>query len=263
MGSVSDNANIVNSCDGDAGKGKPSGNPAAFDPARASFSPVIVVCGHYGVGKTNFSINLACDLARAGRAVCLCDLDVVNPYFRSSDYAQVLEEHGVEVLAPLFAGTALDAPMLSGRIATEIERARNTPGRHLIIDAGGDDAGATALGSFSDSVASGAYDMLYVVNALREQTTDAHAAAALLPEIEAQAHINATALVNNTHLMGETLPSHIKTGVAFANEVAEVLNLPVLCTTVPVRLAGGVDLDAIACDSVYICKQHVVTPWDA
>ena len=62
---------------------------------------IIIVCGHYGCGKTNFSLNLALDIAKQGKAVTLIDLDVVNPYFRSSDYQEVLKENGVDVIAPV------------------------------------------------------------------------------------------------------------------------------------------------------------------
>lgn len=73
-------------------------------------TPVLVVAGHYGVGKTNLSLNLALDAAACGRQVALVDLDVVNPFFRSSDYRDLLGERSVRVIAPVFAGTNLDGP---------------------------------------------------------------------------------------------------------------------------------------------------------
>ena len=69
-----------------------------------------IIYGHYGCGKTNLSINLALDLARQGKRVTLVDLDIVNPYFRSSDYTPMLREKGIKVVAPQFAGTNLDLP---------------------------------------------------------------------------------------------------------------------------------------------------------
>ena len=224
---------------------------------------VVVVCGHYGVGKTNFCLNLALDAAREGGQVCLVDLDVVNPYFRSSDYRGLLEDAGVQVLAPPFAGTALDAPMLSGRIATEVEAAHRGLGRMVILDIGGDDAGATALGSFSDAVNDGPYAMLYVLNAMREQTVEAQQALVLLREIEAASHCLATHLVNNTHLQGETDAGVLQRGVEFAETVAAEASLPILCTTVPAHLQECVDLQTLACDSVYMVQKYVTAPWDA
>ena len=71
--------------------------------------PVTLVSGHYGVGKTTFALNMAVDVANEGAAVTLVDLDVVNPYFRSSEYRDLAEGHGVKLIAPVFgeAGRAL------------------------------------------------------------------------------------------------------------------------------------------------------------
>ena len=76
-----------------------------FDVKR--LKPVTVITGHYGVGKTNLAINLALDARKAGLEVRLADLDVVNPYFRSSDYRRLLEDAGVQVIAPRYAGTTV------------------------------------------------------------------------------------------------------------------------------------------------------------
>ena len=89
-------------------------------------APVLVVTGHYGVGKTNLSLNLAFDAAARGRQVTVVDLDVVNPFFRSSDYRDLLGERGVRVIAPVFAGTNLDGPSLSGTIAPVVEAAQRS-----------------------------------------------------------------------------------------------------------------------------------------
>ena len=87
-------------------------------------APVAVVCGHYGVGKTNLTLNIALDAAAAGRAVTVIDLDVVNPFFRSSDYRALLDERGIRLVAPVFAGTNVDGPSLSGTIEPAIDTAQ-------------------------------------------------------------------------------------------------------------------------------------------
>ena len=89
--------------------------------------PVVVVTGHYGVGKTNFSLNLALDAAAAGREVTLIDLDVVNPYFRSSEYREMMEAAGIRLIAPVFAerGSNLDVPSLTGAIVPAIQMAQH------------------------------------------------------------------------------------------------------------------------------------------
>ena len=91
-----------------------------FDPR--DIARFTVVTGHYGSGKTNLSINLALDLARTYDEVMLVDLDIVNPYFRSSDYTAMLVEHGVRVISPTFAGTTLDTPSLPGAVGAAFDR---------------------------------------------------------------------------------------------------------------------------------------------
>ena len=133
-----------------------------FDVSQ--LSGVLIVCGHYGVGKTAFSLSLAKDAFRAGKHVTLVDLDVVNPYFRSSDQAQSLRAAGISVITPVYAGPDcnIDMPALTGAVAPAIERASSDAGELCIIDVGGDDAGAAALGRFSRTIASAPYEMWYV-----------------------------------------------------------------------------------------------------
>ena len=59
-------------------------------------SSITVICGHYGCGKTNLVLNLAAEAAQRGRRSVVVDMDVVNPYFRSSDYSALLKKLGVE-----------------------------------------------------------------------------------------------------------------------------------------------------------------------
>ena len=251
------------------------GAPLGRDDKRGSSlgvtsAPVLVVTGHYGVGKTNLAINLALDAAAHGRAVTLVDLDVVNPYFRSSDYRALLEGRGVRVIAPVLAGTNLDGPSLSGTIVPAIEQAQRSGGGELaLIDAGGDDAGATALGRFADAVDAAPYELLYVVNRSRNLTQSPEEAAAILREIEAKAHLRATAVANNTHLQGETDVATIEQGIPFARKVASLAGLPLAFTTVPAGLAGQVaDPEKFRHapnegeQTLYPVQVYVRTPWE-
>ena len=201
------------------------------------FSHIIVVAGHYGCGKTNLSINLAHHLAQQGEAVTLVDLDLVNPYFRSSDYREEMEERGIHVISPLYASTNLDIPALSPEINSVFVK----PEGHVIIDVGGDDAGAAALGRFAAKIReSGPYEMLYVINRYRVLTSSAAEAAAILPEIEASSRLKATGIVNNSHLLQDTTVQQVLDSVPFANEVAEETGLPIRFTSVLTSIAGGI-----------------------
>ena len=238
-------------------------------PAWVPAAPVLVVTGHYGVGKTNLSLNLALDAAARGLEVTVVDLDVVNPFFRSSDYRGLLDEAGARVIAPVFAGTNLDGPSLSGTILPAVEQARAGEGRLLIVDAGGDDVGATALGRFAKTVAPGPYEMLYVVNRSRNLTQEPAEAVEVLREIEAKSHLRATCVVNNTHLQRDTDAQVVEQGVPFAQAVAQAAGLPLACTTVPAAAARQVaDRETTHRapnedrQTYYPVQVYVRTPWE-
>lgn len=217
-------------------------------------SRVTVVCGHYGTGKTNLSINLALDCARHGDDVYLVDLDVVNPYFRSADYADVLTENGVKVVGPNFANTNLDTPSLPAAVRSTIAE-----GSRVIVDVGGDDAGATALGVYSKTLADAEPDVVYVVNRYRSMTTQANEAVQILAEIEAMSHLRATCIANNSHLKQDTTEATILDSMGFAEEVASATGLPLRFTTAP-RSLDFSQLNKIP--NIYPVDVLVRAPWE-
>lgn len=225
------------------------------DNLRNALRPVTVVVGHYGAGKTNFCVNLACDLASEGECVTLVDLDIVNPYFRATEQRAALEAAGVNLVAPVFAeaGTSLDVPSLSGGVAPAIEAAGD--GNRVIIDAGGDDAGATALGRFAAAIEVKGYAMLYVANRFRNLVADPHDVLENLREIEQASHLRATVIVNNSHLQDETTANTVEQGIEYAAELSQLANLPLVCTTVPYSCSFPDVSDTYRVDRV------VAVPW--
>jgi len=213
-----------------------------------------IVCGHYGSGKTNFALNLALRRHTGGGELTLVDLDIVNPYFRSSDYTCFLEEKGIRVIAPGTAGTTLDAPALTPGISAAIRG-----GGDVIIDAGGDDVGAAALSRFAGEIGERGYEMLYVVNRFRLQTADPADAADLLGEIETASGLKATALVNNSHLSGLTAPADVLEGIAYAHDVSRLTGLPLATSTVPLALAGAPELAGY---DLFPVEILVKLPWN-
>ena len=101
----------------------------------------LVLVGNYGSGKTELALNRAMDFVTRGKTT-LVDLDIVNPYFRSGEKADMLREAGVRVLMPTFALSTVDIPALPAEIQSVFE----LPSDHVIFDVGGDDTGAAALG---------------------------------------------------------------------------------------------------------------------
>lgn len=197
-------------------------------------SRITVVCGHYGCGKTNLALNLAVEAAAKGRRSVIVDMDIVNPYFRSSEYGSFLEKHGVQLIAPVFANTTLDTPVLP----PEIYSIFNMEDTDVFIDAGGDDVGATALGRLSRELEQAGYDMIYVVNRYRILSTKPEETLPLLREIESASHLRATAVVNNSHLGVDTTLETVRDAVDFAKESARLCNLPLLYSTIPDFAAG-------------------------
>ena len=213
---------------------------------------VTVICGHYGTGKTNLSLNLAMDSAAEGEHVTLIDMDIVNPYFRSSDHARELGSLGIRVIGPNFANSNLDTPSLPPTIGDAISE-----GSRVIIDVGGDDAGATALGVYRRQLAAADPEVVYVVNRYRSQTTSPEESVEIMREVERAAGIRATRIVNNSHLKQHTDARIIEDSIPFAERGSELTGLPIWFHTVPV----GIDLLNNS-RQYYRVRVLVKAPWE-
>ena len=215
-----------------------------------------IICGHYGSGKTNLALNLAMDLKRGGAGVVLVDLDIVNPYFRSADYTDLMEKNGIKVISPSTAGTTVDAPALTGEILSVFDKT----GDSIIIDVGGDDAGAYALGRFSNRIAAqGEYEMLYVINKYRKLISTPQEAVELLREVESAGSLRATGIVNNSHLCDLTSAQDILSSVPYAEQTAALAGLPLVMTAVPKKLERKL---AGKIENLYPVEIIVKLPWN-
>jgi hypothetical protein len=211
-----------------------------------------IICGQSGCGKTNLSINLAIDAAAEGHFVTLVDLDIVNPYFRSSGYAEALAKKGIQIIGPVFTASGSDLPMLSPEVSSIFYGTGM-----VIIDVGGDAAGATALGRYAQKVKMLDYELLFVINMYRSINVSADGALALLREIEGACGLKATAVVNNSHLMWETTTGVIADSLVFAQAVSEISGLPIRFTTIP---KGG-NVQNVDYGDVYPVDIYVRQPW--
>ena len=186
---------------------------------------ISIVTGHYGTGKTEFSVNLALALAAEGASVMLADLDIVNPYFRSRERRSLLEEAGVRLISSSQACSDADVPSLPAELLAILEN-RDIRG---VLDIGGDPVGARVLARFQPKIVQEDYQLIYVLNANRPEVRTAEAAVRYLRGIEATTGLTCTGIVNNTHLCGETTEEEIRKGAALAAEVSSETNIPVLC----------------------------------
>lgn len=191
---------------------------------------ITLITGHYGSGKTNLAVNFALDLADAGEKVTVVDYDIVNPYFRTADFADLFEQHGITLAASIYANTSLDIPA----ITFDMERMAYEPG-YLIVDVGGDDAGAVGLGryatAFAPYVASGDLDMFYVVNRYRYLTTSPEEALGLLGDIESASRLHHTGVINNSNLGKETTTALVEDTRDYGDAIAKAAGLPLVYTT--------------------------------
>ncbi len=215
-----------------------------------------IITGHYGSGKTEFAVNLALKYADAGIKTALADLDIVNPYFRSTERRSLLEEHGVRVITTSFSGY-VDLPAITPEVLTLFD----DPSYHGIIDMGGDPEGAHVLGRFEKQLAREACDVLCVLNANRPETKTAERAALYLRGIEEASGLKVTGLVNNTHLCRETSAEDILKGAALTKAVSAETGVPVAYHAVERKFVEEVGYQLgegeILPIDIYMCK-----PWE-
>ena len=188
---------------------------------------ITLVAGHYGSGKTNIALNYARMLKRAGSPVTVADLDIVNPYFRTKDAAADLQAEGIDLVVSDFANSNVDFPALPKEIYALVAD-RETK---IVMDIGGDDRGALALGRYvPDIKAEGDYEMLAVVNAARPLTRTPQEAVEVLREIEAACQLPFTGIVNNTNVGAETTVETVLGSIPYADEIAALMGVPVRFT---------------------------------
>lgn len=190
--------------------------------------------GHYGSGKTNIALNYARYLKRQGEAVTVADLDIVNPYFRTKDSEEELKRAGIDLIVSPFANSNLDVPAMPKETYALIA-ARDRCG---VLDIGGDDRGALALGRYVPELrAEGNYEMLFVINRARPLTRTVEDTVLVLREIEAACGLPFTAIVNNTNLGPATAAVDVLSSLPYAEAVGQRVGLPVKMTCCMASLA--------------------------
>ena len=200
-----------------------------------NYKRITLLCCHYGSGKTNVAINMAHDIRKNYDAVAIADLDIVNPYFRTKDSAEELKNAGIKLICSEYAGSNVDIPALPA----EMYSLTDDKSVKAVIDVGGDDRGALALGRLSPAIIEeNDFDCLLVINKFRPLTPDAESTLEVMREIEAAGKIKFTGLVNNSNLGVETTAEDVLGSVKYANEVSEITGLPLVCTTVNESLYG-------------------------
>ena len=193
------------------------------------FKRITLLSGHYGSGKTNIAVNLARRLRASRENVAIADIDIVNPYFRTKDSQAELERAGIRLISSPYAGSNVDLPALPD----EVYAITDDPGITAVVDVGGDDRGALALGRWRDAILQeGDYEMLFVINRFRPLTATPEDAVEVMREIEIASGIPFTAVVNNSNLGDETTARDVLESGAYAANVCAISALPLKMTTV-------------------------------
>ncbi len=189
---------------------------------------ITILAGHYGSGKTNIAVNLALSMKEKGIDTVIADLDIVNPYFRTKDSLEILNEAGIRLISSEYANSNVDIPAIPQDMYSIVDDKT----RHYIVDLGGDDRGAYALGRYADKINEEAdYEMLFVFNKYRPLTPDAESAFGVMKEIEEASKVKFTAIVNNSNIGELTDAEAVLTSVEECDKLSLISGLPVKFTT--------------------------------
>ncbi len=185
---------------------------------------VRVFTGHYGSGKTEVSVSLAMRLAAQGLTVALGDLDIVNPYFRSREQAEVMTAAGIQVISSsLGHNVTLDLPAVSAELHVPLA----DPGCDVVVDVGGNEVGVKVLAEFAADLRRRAAQLLLVVNAYRPETVDVAGVLRHLRAIEATSSFTVGGLVSNTHVCRDTTVDDVAHGYRLTHEVSRQTGIPI------------------------------------
>ena len=221
-----------------------------------------IVTGHYGSGKTEFSVSLSlllatqlevcqknrppdtemCQKNRPPDTLAVIDLDVINPYFRSREQRELLEKSGIAVYGSAFdTEVTAELPALSASLRAPLE----SKTCRVIIDTGGNDAGAVVLNQFTKYFTDDDTTVLAVINANRPDTGSVKSAIEHLTAIEQITNLNITAIVNNTHMLRETTVADIVEGHEFCEEICEITGKFLLCDCYPEGIVNPDELKGV------------------
>lgn len=195
----------------------------------ADYKRIYILAGHYGSGKTNVAVNLALKMKKDGLEVKIADLDIVNPYFRTKDSIKTLTEAGIPLISPAFANTNVDLPALPQEAYSLVQRTDS----YAVLDVGGDDRGAYALGRYAPYILEeNNFEMCYVFNCYRPLTRTAEEAFEVIKEIEAACKIPFTAIINNSNVGNDTDADAIIASEKETERLSALTGLPIIYTSV-------------------------------
>lgn len=216
---------------------------------------ITIFAGHYGSGKTNIAVNYALHIREEYDKVSIADLDIVNPYFRTKDSEKYLEARGIHLISSEYANSNVDVPAIPSEAYSIIDDLSV----RAVIDVGGDDRGALALGRYTPSIIEqNDYEMLLVINKFRPLTPDCASTVGIMREIETACGMKFTGIVNNSNLGDETTAEDVISSVGYAKEISKASSLPIRMTTVKEDLFDILKEKVVNCTPI---KLYVKQSW--
>ncbi len=223
---------------------------------------VYIFTGHYGSGKTEAAVNFAIHLKELSpeRNVAIVDMDIVNPFFRTADAAKPLIDRGIRVELPLYAQTNVDVPALT----PQMEYLIREKDWDVVLDIGGDDVGAKAVGRYMDEIVKRDYELYLVLNKNRPFTKDMEGALKIYGEIADSCGIPFTGIVNNTHLLQFSSEEDVKKGEAFMHEFSKATGIPSAfnCVMESVIEKASPDFEETLSEPLFVMGEYIKLLWD-
>ena len=232
----------------------PAGRRDAYDLLT---TPVIILVGHFGSGKSEIALNLAFGFAARGDDVSVVDLDVVKPYFRCRQAREELQANGIRLVAPEGELAYADLPIILPEIRHLVQHGTGK----VLMDVGGDPVGTRALGSLADVIDAEKTHHLVVLNFKRPYTETVDDAVEMVRAIESAARLPVTGLVSNTHLLSETTPEIVLEGLRLAEETAKRVGLPVVAVGADLKTASALSGRDLGCPLVVLTRR-ITTPFE-
>ncbi len=188
---------------------------------------VNIFVGHYGSGKSTIVANMAVEFKESNpdKTVLVINLDIVNPYFGTSDCVELFQKHGIEYVGSAYANTNIEIPSFGG----DINRIADFDGE-IFVDVGGDDAGAVVLGALRTRLGERPVNMFLVINKYRPLSDTPELICDIAHEIEQASRLKLTHIINNSNLGKLTTEDDITNSFEYAKRVSDMLNLPVIST---------------------------------
>lgn len=188
----------------------------------------VVILGHYGSGKTEFSVNYAMNLKKDGYKTALLDLDIANPYFRSRERQKQLGDMGIPIYFNEYEyDIAEDLPAITAKIRKPLE----DPECNTIVDVGGNDSGARIMNQFRKYFEKSDTEIYLLVNANRFETDTIEGAEFHLQQIEQEIKLKVNGIINNTHMLTETTTDDIIKGYKLCSQLSQRRGIPLVCST--------------------------------